>query len=79
MDINIDSSIAMLLGALATDWQDNNKGIIIAHHIAAVLIIIAHHIAAVLIIIAHHIAAVLIIIAHHIEAVLIIIACMFHL
>ena len=40
MDINIDSSIAMLLGALATDWQDNNKGIIIAHRILVVFIII---------------------------------------
>ena len=31
MDINIDSSIAMLSGALPVDGQDNNKGLIIAH------------------------------------------------
>ena len=31
MDINIDSSKAMLLGALPADGQDNNKGLIIAH------------------------------------------------
>ena len=31
MDINIDSSKAMLSGALPADGQDNNKGLIIAH------------------------------------------------
>ena len=37
MDINIDSSIAMLSGALPADGQDNNKGLIIAHQFIGIV------------------------------------------